>query len=108
MAAETRRKARQAWAGQGSWGGKAGPVLVAVHLECGPSHEPGGSSAGQGEETWVLVMTNVISGKSVNLSAHQCFHLCKGALDLMIPNLPSSYEINLIFRCSVNASVSVK
>lgn len=55
-----------------------------------PSHEPGGSRAGQGEETWVLVMTNVISGKSVNLSAHQCFHLCKGALDLMIPNFPSS------------------
>lgn len=55
-----------------------------------PSHEPGGSRAGQGEETWVLVMTNVISGKSVNLSAHQCFHLCKGALGLMIPNFPSS------------------
>lgn len=39
------------------------------------------------EETWVLVMTNVIS---VNLSAHQCFHLCKGTLGLMIPNFPSS------------------
>ena len=46
MGAETRRKARQAWAGQGSWGGKAGPVLVAVHLECGPSPEPGALSPG--------------------------------------------------------------
>ena len=35
-------------------------------------------------------MTNVISGKSVNLSAHQCFHLCKGALGLVMPNFPSS------------------
>lgn len=46
MGAETRRKARQAWAGQGSWGEKAGPVLVAVHLECGPSPEPGALSPG--------------------------------------------------------------
>ena len=61
-----------------------------------PSHEPRGRSAGQGEETGVLVMTSVISGKSVNLSAPQYFHLCKGALGLVMPNFPSSVLIILI------------